>query len=56
MTRVFLRSDDVRDLVTDQLGSDRGVVVLDRLAGGSKKGVDDFPERQWNITKALAAI
>jgi hypothetical protein len=39
MTRVFLRSDDVRDLVTDQLGSDRGVVALDRLAGGSKKGV-----------------
>jgi hypothetical protein len=39
MTRVFLRSDDVRDLVTDQLGSDRGVIALDRLAGGSKKGV-----------------
>jgi hypothetical protein len=66
MTRVFLRSDDVRDLVTDRLGSDRGVVALDRLAGGSKKGVyrlrliegplriadTDFPDRQWMLDLA----
>ncbi|WFE29052.1 phosphotransferase [Solwaraspora sp. WMMD791] len=39
MTRVFLRPDDLRDLVTEQLGSDRRLVGLDRLAGGSKKGV-----------------
>lgn len=39
MTRVFLRPDDVRDLVAEQLGAGRRLVALDRLAGGSKKGV-----------------
>jgi len=39
MTREFLRPDDVRDLVREQLGADRGLAGLDRLAGGSKKGV-----------------
>ncbi|MFI2711363.1 phosphotransferase family protein [Micromonospora sp. NPDC018662] len=39
MTRVFLRPDDVRDLVRDRLGTDRRVTALDRLTGGTKKGV-----------------
>ncbi|MEV0898649.1 phosphotransferase [Actinoplanes sp. NPDC049802] len=39
MTRVFLQPDDLRDLVADQFGTDRRVAALDRLAGGSKKGV-----------------
>ncbi|WP_089155571.1 phosphotransferase family protein [Micromonospora sp. NBS 11-29] len=39
MTRVFLRPDDVRDLVRDRLGTDRRVTALDRLTGGTRKGV-----------------
>jgi aminoglycoside phosphotransferase (APT) family kinase protein len=39
MTRAFLQPDDLRDLVSDQLGTDRRLVALDRLTGGSKKGV-----------------
>lgn len=39
MTRAFLRPDDVRNLVSEHLGTDRRTVGLDRLAGGSKKGV-----------------
>ncbi|MEV1317368.1 phosphotransferase [Micromonospora arborensis] len=39
MTRAFLRPGDVRDLVTEQLGSARRLTALDRLTGGSKKGV-----------------
>lgn len=39
MTRVFLQPDDLHDLVVDQFGADRRVAVLDRLTGGSKKGV-----------------
>ncbi|HEX5997315.1 MAG TPA: phosphotransferase [Jiangellales bacterium] len=39
MKRVFLQFDDVRDLVTDQFGAGRRLMVLDRLTGGSKKGV-----------------
>jgi hypothetical protein len=39
MARVFLQPDEVRDLVTDQLGADRRLAGLDRLTGGSKKGV-----------------
>jgi phosphotransferase family enzyme len=35
--REFLRPDDVRDLVADQFG--RPLTGLDRLTGGSKKGV-----------------
>ncbi|MFI5836271.1 phosphotransferase family protein [Micromonospora sp. NPDC051300] len=47
MTRIFLRPDDVRDLVRDRLGADRRVTALDRLTGGTRKGVyriglDDF--------------
>jgi aminoglycoside phosphotransferase (APT) family kinase protein len=37
MVRVFLRPDDVRDLVTEQFG--RPLTALDRVTGGSKKGV-----------------
>ncbi|GAA2509991.1 phosphotransferase family protein [Winogradskya humida] len=39
MTRVFLRPDDVRDLVRDHFGAGRRLVALDRLTGGTKKGV-----------------
>ena len=39
MTRVFLRPDDLHDLVAEQFGADRGLTGLDRLTGGSKKGV-----------------
>lgn len=39
MTRVFLQPDDLRDLVVDQFGADRSLAALDRLTGGSKKGV-----------------
>lgn len=39
MTRIFLRPDDVRDLVTEHFGAGRRPAALDRLAGGSKKGV-----------------
>lgn len=39
MTRAFLRPDDARDLVAEQFGADRRLTALDRLAGGSKKGV-----------------
>lgn len=39
MTRTFLQPDDVRGLVAAELGTDRRLVTLDRLAGGSKKGV-----------------
>ena len=38
-TRTFLLLDDVRDPVTAELGADRGLIALDRLTGGSKKGV-----------------
>jgi phosphotransferase family enzyme len=39
MTRTFLRPDDLRDLIAGEWGTDRRIVALDRLAGGSKKGV-----------------
>ncbi|GAA4719600.1 phosphotransferase family protein [Phytohabitans rumicis] len=39
MTRAFLRPDDLHDLVTEQFGADRRLTSLDRLTGGSKKGV-----------------
>jgi Phosphotransferase enzyme family len=39
MARAFVRQDDLRDLVADQVGSDRRLTALDRLTGGSKKGV-----------------
>jgi len=39
MKRAFLQRNDVRDLVADQFGVDRRLIALDRLTGGSKKGV-----------------
>ncbi|MFF4893553.1 phosphotransferase family protein [Micromonospora chersina] len=39
MTRTFLQPDDVHGLVAEQFGSDRRLTALDRLTGGSKKGV-----------------
>jgi aminoglycoside phosphotransferase (APT) family kinase protein len=39
MTRAFLRTDDLHDLVVEQFGADRWITGLDRLTGGSKKGV-----------------
>lgn len=39
MTRAFLHPDDVRDLVAEQFGAGRRLTALDRLTGGSKKGV-----------------
>ncbi|GHJ54601.1 aminoglycoside phosphotransferase [Nonomuraea sp. TT08I-71] len=39
MTRTFLQPDDLHGLVAEQFGSDRRLAVLDRLTGGSKKGV-----------------
>ena len=39
MTRALVKPDDLHDLVADQLGADRRLVALDRLTGGSKKGV-----------------
>ncbi|GAA0816288.1 phosphotransferase family protein [Spirilliplanes yamanashiensis] len=37
--RTFLRPDDVRDLVAGQFGTGRRLVGLDRLTGGTRKGV-----------------
>lgn len=37
--RAFLTVDDVTDLVAQQLGGDRRAVGLERLTGGTKKGV-----------------
>jgi hypothetical protein len=39
VTRTFVEPDDLRDLVAGECGTDRRIVALDRLAGGSKKGV-----------------
>jgi fructosamine-3-kinase len=39
MIRAFLRPSDLRDLVEEQFGADRRLTALDRLTGGSKKGV-----------------
>ncbi|RSN11495.1 aminoglycoside phosphotransferase [Nonomuraea sp. WAC 01424] len=39
MTRAFLTPDNVHDLVAEQFGADRRLTALDRLTGGSKKGV-----------------
>ncbi|MEV4625108.1 aminoglycoside phosphotransferase [Micromonospora sp. NPDC049523] len=39
MTRTFLRSDELHDLVAEQFGSHSRLTGLDRLTGGSKKGV-----------------
>ncbi|GIH17056.1 phosphotransferase family protein [Rugosimonospora africana] len=39
MTRTFLRPDDLHDLVADQFGTGRRLAALDRLTGGTKKGV-----------------
>ncbi|MEU9826265.1 phosphotransferase family protein [Micromonospora chersina] len=39
MTRAFLQPNDLHGLVAEQFGSDRRLAALDRLTGGSKKGV-----------------
>jgi aminoglycoside phosphotransferase (APT) family kinase protein len=39
MTRAFRTADELRDLVADRFGSDRRPAALDRLSGGTKKGV-----------------
>ncbi|GAB3334609.1 phosphotransferase [Micromonospora halotolerans] len=39
MTRTFLQPDDLHGLVAEQFGSDWRLAALDRLTGGSKKGV-----------------
>ncbi|HTF10422.1 MAG TPA: phosphotransferase [Asanoa sp.] len=39
MVRTFLRVDDLRDLVAEQFGTERRLSTLERLTGGSKKGV-----------------
>ncbi|MEU7754297.1 aminoglycoside phosphotransferase [Micromonospora sp. NPDC049171] len=39
MTRTFLQSDELHDLVAEQFGSNSRLAGLDRLTGGSKKGV-----------------
>lgn len=39
MNRTFLQPDDFHDLVADQFGAARRLVALDRLTGGTKKGV-----------------
>src|SRR5688572_11035188 len=39
MERRFVCMDDLVDLVPEQFGTDRHLLRLDRLAGGSKKGV-----------------
>ncbi len=39
MTRTFLQADDLRDFVSDQFGADRRLSALNRLTGGTKKGV-----------------
>ncbi|MGW0433699.1 phosphotransferase family protein [Micromonospora sp. NPDC003197] len=39
MKRAFLQLDDVHDLVADRFGVSRRIVALDRLTGGTKKGV-----------------
>ena len=39
VVRTFLCADDLRDLVTDQFGRDRRLTTMERLTGGTKKGV-----------------
>lgn len=39
MTRSFLQPEDLHELVAEQFGSARRLTGLERLAGGSKKGV-----------------
>jgi aminoglycoside phosphotransferase (APT) family kinase protein len=39
MARAFLQSGDLHDLVAEQFGRDRRLLTLDRLTGGTKKGV-----------------
>jgi fructosamine-3-kinase len=39
VTRTFLNAGDLGDLVTDHFGSRRRLAALDRLTGGTKKGV-----------------
>lgn len=39
MARAFLQVNDLHDLVSDQFGTDQRLTSLDRLTGGTKKGV-----------------
>ena len=39
MSRTFVQADDVRELVAEQFGTSRRLVRLERLSGGTKKGV-----------------
>jgi aminoglycoside phosphotransferase (APT) family kinase protein len=39
VTRAFLQTEDLHDLVTVSFGNRRRLVALDRLTGGTKKGV-----------------
>jgi aminoglycoside phosphotransferase (APT) family kinase protein len=39
LARTFLQPDDLQDLVSGQFGGDRRLLTLDRLTGGTKKGV-----------------
>lgn len=39
MTRAFLQPDDLHDFVLEEFGAVRRLTALDRLVGGSKKGV-----------------
>ena len=39
MTREFVRPEELAGLVADRFGTDRRVTALDRLTGGSRKGV-----------------
>jgi hypothetical protein len=39
MTRPFLQPGDLHDFVAEQFGARRRLTALDRLTGGTKKGV-----------------
>lgn len=39
MSRTFLTTDDLHDLVAQEFGADRRLSALDRVTGGTKKGV-----------------
>ncbi|WP_341720963.1 phosphotransferase [Micromonospora sp. FIMYZ51] len=54
MTRAFVQPDDLRHLVADQFGGDRRIVALDRLTGGSKKGV--YRLRLDDLTQVIVYV
>jgi aminoglycoside phosphotransferase (APT) family kinase protein len=47
MGRAFLQVDDLHDLVAEQFGRDRRLLTLDRLTGGTKKGVYRLGLDDW---------